>query len=157
MTDTLTPSADVTPRQPARWTDRSFIEVQFPVSKLSKESYKERTAVQTQTLTGLGKWWGRKPLVLVGPGVRPSPWQAGGHRRAYGRQAAGGVFAMVGGDDGRAVTQGANLLSLRSRGPAGRRGDQCGPNPRLEHLRPPGRSSPMVTVRNIWSGRPVAT
>lgn len=44
---------------------RSFIEVQFPVSKLSKESYKERKAGPDQTLTGLGKWWGRKPLVLV--------------------------------------------------------------------------------------------
>lgn len=65
MTDTLAPGADAQSRQPARWSDRSFIEVQFPVSKLSKESYKERTAVQTQTLTGLGKWWGRKPLVLV--------------------------------------------------------------------------------------------
>lgn len=43
----------------------SFIEVQFPVSKVSKESYKERKAVQGQTLTGLGKWWGRKPLILV--------------------------------------------------------------------------------------------
>ncbi|MFZ3132818.1 MAG: anti-phage-associated DUF1156 domain-containing protein, partial [Desulfosporosinus sp.] len=45
--------------------DKSFIEVQFPVSKVSKESYKERKAVQGQTLTGIGKWWGRKPLVLV--------------------------------------------------------------------------------------------
>jgi putative DNA methylase len=44
---------------------KSFIEVQFPVSKLSKESYKERKGVQSQTLTGLGKWWGRKPLILV--------------------------------------------------------------------------------------------
>lgn len=44
---------------------KSFIEVQFPVSKISKESYKERKAVQGQTLTGLGKWWGRKPLILV--------------------------------------------------------------------------------------------
>lgn len=43
----------------------SFIEKQFPVSKVSKESYKERTAAQSQTLTGLGKWWGRKPLILV--------------------------------------------------------------------------------------------
>jgi len=43
----------------------SFIEKQFPVSKLSKESYKERKANNGQTLTGLGKWWGRKPLVLV--------------------------------------------------------------------------------------------
>ncbi|MCX5991389.1 MAG: DUF1156 domain-containing protein [Chloroflexi bacterium] len=41
-----------------------LIETQFPVSKLSKESYAERTAKQSQTLTGLGKWWGRKPLVL---------------------------------------------------------------------------------------------
>ena len=43
----------------------SFIEKQFPVSKVSKECFKERKAVQSQTLTGLGKWWGRKPLVLV--------------------------------------------------------------------------------------------
>lgn len=45
--------------------ERSFIEVQFPVSKVSKESYKERKAGSGQTLTGLGKWWGRKPLILV--------------------------------------------------------------------------------------------
>lgn len=44
---------------------QSFIEVQFPVSKVSKESYKERKANYSQTLTGLGKWWGRKPLILV--------------------------------------------------------------------------------------------
>src|SRR5699024_12731182 len=37
----------------------------FPVSKVSKESYKERMANLGQTLTGLGKWWGRKPLILV--------------------------------------------------------------------------------------------
>lgn len=43
----------------------SFIETQFPVSKVSKESYKERKANYSQTLTGLGKWWGRKPLILV--------------------------------------------------------------------------------------------
>lgn len=43
----------------------SFIEKQFPVSKVSKESYKERKSSQGQTITGLGKWWGRKPLVLV--------------------------------------------------------------------------------------------
>lgn len=44
---------------------KSFIETQFPVSKVSKESYKERKANYSQTLTGLGKWWGRKPLILV--------------------------------------------------------------------------------------------
>lgn len=43
----------------------SFIEKQFPVSKVSKESYKERMSGTGQALTGLGKWWGRKPLVLV--------------------------------------------------------------------------------------------
>ncbi len=42
-----------------------FIERQFPVAKVSMESYKERKANHAQTLTGLGKWWGRKPLVLV--------------------------------------------------------------------------------------------
>jgi putative DNA methylase len=44
--------------------DLCFMETQFPVSKMSKESYSERTSKQSQTLTGLGKWWGRKPLVL---------------------------------------------------------------------------------------------
>ena len=44
---------------------QAFIEAQFPVSKLSKESYKERKANYSQTLTRLGKWWGRKPLILV--------------------------------------------------------------------------------------------
>jgi putative DNA methylase len=44
---------------------RAFIEEQFPVSLISKESYKERKANLGQTLTGLGKWWGRKPLILV--------------------------------------------------------------------------------------------
>jgi adenine-specific DNA methylase len=47
------------------YSEQSFIEVQFPVSKVSKESYKERKANLGQTLTGLGKWWGRKPLILV--------------------------------------------------------------------------------------------
>jgi putative DNA methylase len=45
--------------------DKVFIEEQFPVSKISKESYKERKANLGQTLTGLGKWWGRKPLILI--------------------------------------------------------------------------------------------
>lgn len=49
----------------AELSEKSFIEVQFPVSKVSKESYKERKANLGQTLTGLGKWWGRKPLILV--------------------------------------------------------------------------------------------
>jgi putative DNA methylase len=44
----------------------SFIEVQFPVSALSKECYKERKANAGQTLTALGSYWkGRKPLILV--------------------------------------------------------------------------------------------
>ncbi len=43
----------------------SFIETQFPIARLSAESYKERKANNGQTLTHLGKWWGRKPLILV--------------------------------------------------------------------------------------------
>jgi putative DNA methylase len=43
----------------------SFIETQFPIARLSAESYKERRANNGQTLTRLGKWWGRKPLILV--------------------------------------------------------------------------------------------
>ena len=46
-------------------SQKAFIETQFPVSKVSKESYKERKSSQGQTITGLGKWWGRKPLVLI--------------------------------------------------------------------------------------------
>ena len=42
-----------------------FIETQLPVSRLSKESYVERKGHVGQTLTSLGKWWGRKPLVVV--------------------------------------------------------------------------------------------
>ena len=43
----------------------TFIETQFPIARLSAESYKERRANNGQTLTRLGKWWGRKPLILV--------------------------------------------------------------------------------------------
>jgi len=50
---------------PPLYNATSFMEQQFPVAKISMESYKERTAKQSQTLTGLGKWWGRKPLILV--------------------------------------------------------------------------------------------
>lgn len=44
---------------------KAFIETQFPIARLSAESYKEREANTGQTLTRLGKWWGRKPLILV--------------------------------------------------------------------------------------------
>ncbi|MBN1524674.1 MAG: DUF1156 domain-containing protein [Spirochaetales bacterium] len=44
---------------------KPLIETQFPLAILSAESYKERKANLGQTLTGLGKWWGRKPLILV--------------------------------------------------------------------------------------------
>ena len=40
----------------------AFIETQFPIARLSAESYKERAI---HTLNGLGKWWYRKPLILV--------------------------------------------------------------------------------------------
>lgn len=43
----------------------SFMEQQFPIAKISMESYKERMAGTSQTLPTLGKWWGRKPLILV--------------------------------------------------------------------------------------------
>lgn len=44
--------------------DLTFIETQLPIARLSVESYTERKANMGQTLVGLGKWWGRKPLVL---------------------------------------------------------------------------------------------
>jgi putative DNA methylase len=43
----------------------AFIQVQFPVGRLSAEAYKERKAGAGQTLTALGSYWkGRKPLIL---------------------------------------------------------------------------------------------
>ena len=44
---------------------RTSIETQFPIARLSAEAFKERNANNAQTLTRLGKWWGRKPLILV--------------------------------------------------------------------------------------------
>jgi adenine-specific DNA methylase len=59
-------ASDVTSTDNAARVATSFIEVQFPVSKLSKECYKERKANAGQTLTALGSYWkGRKPLILV--------------------------------------------------------------------------------------------
>ena len=44
----------------------ALIEGVFPAQKVSYEAQQERTAVQSQTLTGLGSYWkGRKPLILV--------------------------------------------------------------------------------------------
>jgi len=54
----------VEPKRATPLGDTCFIESQFPVSKMSKESFAERRANQGQTITGPGKWWGRKPLVL---------------------------------------------------------------------------------------------
>ncbi len=42
----------------------SFIETHFPEAELSAECCKERRSNHGQRLTGLGKWWGRKPLAL---------------------------------------------------------------------------------------------
>lgn len=62
----LDPSEVFSTRADIDWENGPiFIEKQFPVALLSKEAQKERKAGASQTLTGLGKWWGRKPLVLV--------------------------------------------------------------------------------------------
>ena len=45
--------------------NKSFIEEQFPTDLLGLECLKERKSAASQTLPKLGKWWGRKPLVLV--------------------------------------------------------------------------------------------
>lgn len=57
-----TPAHDAPAASPR---SRALIERSFPCIELSHESYKERRAGATQTLTRLGKWWGRKPLILV--------------------------------------------------------------------------------------------
>lgn len=51
---------------PLEWKDKpSLIEHLFPVQKISAESFKEQSAVQSKTLVALGSYWkGRKPLVL---------------------------------------------------------------------------------------------
>lgn len=43
----------------------SLLEVQFPIGPLSLESYIERDAKGSKSLSSLGKWWGSKPLVLT--------------------------------------------------------------------------------------------
>ena len=53
------------PDTPPLYDAASFMERQFPVIKVSTESYAERRANQGQSITSLGKWWGRKPLILV--------------------------------------------------------------------------------------------
>lgn len=52
--------------QPFAWMDKpALIEHLFPVQKISAESFKEQSAVQSKTLVALGSYWkGRKPLVL---------------------------------------------------------------------------------------------
>ena len=50
------------PRPDLNWPHACVFQ---PIARLSAESYKERKANNGQTLTRLGKWWGRKPLVLV--------------------------------------------------------------------------------------------
>lgn len=52
--------------QPFQWMDKpALIEHLFPVQKISAESFKEQSAVQSKTLVALGSYWkGRKPLIL---------------------------------------------------------------------------------------------
>lgn len=52
--------------KPFEWKDKpALIEHLFPVQKISAESFKEQSAVQSKALTALGSYWkGRKPLVL---------------------------------------------------------------------------------------------
>lgn len=52
--------------EPFAWKDKpALIEHLFPVQKISAESFKEQSAVQSKTLVALGSYWkGRKPLIL---------------------------------------------------------------------------------------------
>ena len=52
--------------KPFEWQDKpALIEHLFPVQKISAESFKEQSAVQSKMLTALGSYWkGRKPLTL---------------------------------------------------------------------------------------------
>ncbi len=46
-------------------SQRTLLEVQFPIGPLSLESYIERLPYVGKPLNSLGKWWGSKPLVLT--------------------------------------------------------------------------------------------
>lgn len=46
-------------------SQRTLLEVQFPIGPLSLESYIERLPYVGKSLNSLGKWWGSKPLVLT--------------------------------------------------------------------------------------------
>ena len=46
-------------------SQRTLLEVQFPIGPLSLESYIERDSKGSKALSSLGKWWGSKPLVLT--------------------------------------------------------------------------------------------
>ena len=52
--------------KPFEWQDKpALIEHLFPLQKISAESFKEQSAVQSKMLTALGSYWkGRKPLTL---------------------------------------------------------------------------------------------
>lgn len=76
---------------------KRFIEEQFPINRLSKESYKERKAAVGQTLTGIGKWWGRKPLILVRATLLGLLMPASGDKR---KDAAIFLKAMMMDDEG---------------------------------------------------------
>jgi len=100
--------------------DKSFIEVQFPVSKISKESYKERKAGAGQTLTELGKWWGRKPLILV-------------------RAALLGLLLPAGKDSKKDMEMFLKLLSMDEQGLLLRKKDSIPIEKVYEHLTPSER------------------
>lgn len=92
----------ITPQSP------SLIEKWLPVSRLSVESQKERKAGSGQTLTGLGKWWGRKPLVLARATILASLLPATDDE-AMDRRIFLGLMRMD--DEGLAVARAAKALS----------------------------------------------
>ena len=55
--DQIMQQADETADRPSWLMCHHFIERQLPVSLLSKESYRERMAGPSQTLTPLGSYW----------------------------------------------------------------------------------------------------
>ncbi len=100
--------------------NKSFIEVQFPISKISKESYKERKSAQGQTLTGLGKWWGRKPLILV-------------------RAALLGILMPASKDPSRDREIFLKILSMDNQGLWNRKNKKISPKIVYDHLKPEER------------------
>ena len=57
-------------------TNKSLLEIQFPIAQLSLESYLGRDARTGKILSSLGQPWGAKPIVLTRAAILVSLFEA---------------------------------------------------------------------------------